>query len=66
MKLTQIYDRCTSAEERKRIIAAIKLSSIISWSHVNLNGEYDFNRDEIFGEELNLEKLKKVKILEMS
>jgi len=66
MKLTQIYDRCTSAEERKRIIAAFKLSSIISWSHVNLNGEYDFNRDEIFGEELNLEKLKKVKILEMS
>ena len=66
MKLTQIYDRCTSVEERKRIIAAIKLSSIISWSHVNMNGEYDFNRDVIFGEELNLEKLKKVKILEMS
>jgi hypothetical protein len=31
-----------------------------------MNGEYDFNRDVIFGEELNLEKLKKVKILEMS
>ncbi len=66
MKLTQIYYNCSSAEERKRIIAAIKSSSIISWSHVNMNGEYDFNRDVIFGEELNLEKLKKVKILEMS
>ena len=66
MKLTQIYDRSASAEEKKRIIEAIKSSSIISWSHVNLNGEYDFNREENSGEELNLEKLKSVEILEMS
>jgi hypothetical protein len=33
---------------------------------VNLNGEYDFNKDENSREELNLEKLKEEEILEMS
>ena len=62
MKLTQIYYNSESAEERKKILSAFILSSIIFWSHINLNGEYDFNKDWTSGENLNLEKLKRVKI----
>ena len=60
MKLTQINYNCSSAEERKKIQAA--LGSVIFWSHINLNGEYDFNKDWTSGENLNLEKLKKIRI----
>jgi hypothetical protein len=62
MKLTQIYYNSDSAEERKKILSAFILSSIIFWSHINLNGEYDFNKDWTSGENINLEKLKKIRI----
>ena len=41
-------------------------SSIISWSHVNLNGEYDFTKEQSFGEDLNLDKLKDVEIFTLN
>jgi hypothetical protein len=43
-----------------------KRSSIISWSHVNLNGEYDFTKEQNSDEDLNLEKLKEVEIIDTS
>ena len=62
MKLTQSYDSTISAEEKRRFTEATRGSSIISWGHVNLNGEYDFTKKQNPGEEMNLEKLRKVEI----
>ena len=45
LKLSQVYHDCQSPEEQIQIINSVKNSSIISWSHVNLNGLYDFENE---------------------
>lgn len=51
-------------KKKWKFTEATRASSIISWSHVNLNGEYDFTKKQNLGEEMNLEKLRKVQILD--
>ena len=64
MKLTRNYEKSSTAEEKRKFTEAIRGSSIISWAHVNLNGEYDFTKEQNSGEDLDLEKLKEVEILD--
>jgi TnpA family transposase len=42
--LSQLIANNENTEERKRMIDSIKRGSIIIWSHINLNGEYNFLR----------------------
>lgn len=51
-------------DERKNLLKVIKESSIITWRHVNLHGEYDFKFASKKAANLNFEmsKIKRVKI----
>jgi len=42
--ITKKYQTAKSKKEKEDILKALKNSSIVHWSHVNLYGEYDFTR----------------------
>ena len=35
--------RCKNPQERQNLLERIKRSSIVTWKHINLQGEYDFS-----------------------
>jgi len=44
LRLSQILADTADLTERQHIIGLIKKSSVITWQHINLQGEYDFTR----------------------
>lgn len=51
---------CSSA--REALIESIRQGSVITWRHVNLRGEYDFNAKAANDERFDLEKILLLKI----
>ena len=51
-------------ENRKSLIKTIKESSIISWRHINLHGEYDFTaaNDGVLGISFQYQKIRKLNV----
>ena len=49
-------------DERNDFINAVKRGSVMTWSHVNLRGNYDFRRKSANDEVFNLEEIKLLKI----
>ncbi len=43
MYLSQLIYHTQSEEEKKVMVATIKNGSIVTWQHINLQGEYDFS-----------------------
>ncbi len=53
----KIYNAET-VEEKKEIINAVKNGSVVSWSHVNFQGEYDLSKKSLRNAvEFNLEEI---------
>ena len=50
--LSDVISRTKDPVERERIIKTIKNGSIVTWQHVNLQGEYDFS-DDVLKKSLN-------------
>ncbi len=47
-----------TSEEKKEIITAVKNGSIVTWSHINFQGEYDFSEKSLRNAvEFNLEEI---------
>ncbi len=42
--ISKKYQTSKSQKDKDDILEALKNSSIVHWSHVNMYGEYDFNR----------------------
>lgn len=63
MKITQIYEKMETEIEQQKLIETVQNSSIMSWSHVNANGEYVFVRKPEKDASFHIEKLKEVQIL---
>ena len=42
--LSQLLTNCSGDQERAEMVSLIKEGSILTWSHVNLHGEFDFRR----------------------
>jgi len=45
--LTQKLDQTEDAETKSQLLAAINSHSIVSWSHLNMLGEYDFSDEKL-------------------
>ena len=45
--LSQKYEDATSEEERDALVSRIKQGSIITWQHINLQGEFDFSDENM-------------------
>ncbi len=39
--------KATTVEERKGIINAVRTGSMVSWQHINFQGEYDFSEKRL-------------------
>ncbi|WP_422358908.1 Tn3 family transposase [Reichenbachiella sp.] len=57
MKLSQLKEK-----ESQKIIENLSSSSLISWKHINIHGEYDFHSINSKSETFNLEELLEYKI----
>ena len=51
MYLSQLILDSKTPEDRQRIIESIKNGSVVTWQHVNMQGEYNFS-DEYLKEAL--------------
>ncbi len=52
-------------DSKEYLLKTIKESSIISWQHINLHGEYDFTsaaNDSVFNIVFELDKIKELKV----
>jgi hypothetical protein len=52
----------SDADERVQLIEAIRRGSVITWSHVNLRGEYSFTPPSANDPVFDIEKIKALKI----
>lgn len=48
---------CANDKERDEMLSLIKDCSILTWSHVNLHGEYNFRRKAVNEHRFNLAKI---------
>jgi len=60
--LSQLIANCESPAERQEIIKMIRDGSVITWAHVNLQGEFDFRRQAANDPYFDLEKILKLAI----
>ncbi|MGC6500651.1 MAG: Tn3 family transposase [Henriciella sp.] len=44
LRLSEVLLNTTNKEERDNMLAAIKSGSLLTWQHVNMQGEYDFRQ----------------------
>jgi len=55
--LSQLLVNNPNIEERKHVIASIKRGSLITWQHINLQGEYDFVKHAANDNLFNMEQI---------
>ena len=52
----------SSKEEQEHMLKVIKQGSVISWAHINLHGEYNFEQDAINDPNFNMTQILKFKL----
>lgn len=57
MYLTKLLMTYKTQEKRQEILNIIKNGSIIIWHHINLFGEYDFNKTAKIEPNFNVEQI---------
>ena len=62
MYLTQLLLECKERQKKQELLEIIKNSSIITWWHINLHGEYDFTKTNITDSNFDLEQLLKFRV----
>lgn len=55
--LSQLLVNNSNIEERNNMIALIKMGSLITWQHINLQGEYDFIKHAANDNLFNIEQI---------
>jgi hypothetical protein len=55
--LSQRLSSASNAEEQQQMLNAITSSSLLTWRHVNLQGEYDFRQIAANDEPFNMKKI---------
>ena len=56
--LSKTIYNAETVEEKREIINAVKNGSVVSWSHVNFQGEYDLSKKSLRNAvEFNLEEI---------
>jgi len=55
--LSQLLTNCTDEHEKKEIVGMISRSSVITWQHINLHGEYDFRQQAANESTFNIQKI---------
>ena len=61
--LSQQLSNTSSAEERNEMLKAITSGSLLTWLHVNLQGEYDFRRAAANDSSFDMEKILALRLL---
>ena len=59
--LSQLLVNNANVGERIDMLASIKRGSVITWQHINLQGEYDFTKHATNDNRFNLEKILELK-----
>lgn len=64
LKISEELSKCTSKAKFDELLSIVKTSSIMTWQHINIHGEYNFQKLFSEGEKssLNFEILKNLKI----
>lgn len=60
--LSQLLINCQGNKERDEMLNMIKEGSVLTWSHVNLHGEFDFRRYSANDHEFDLTQILKFKL----
>lgn len=55
LKLTEKLTTCNNQKEFEKIINTVKNSSIMTWQHINMHGEYDFDLLKIDNDTVSFE-----------
>ena len=61
--LSEIIANCKNDVERDEILSLIRLGSILVWSHINLHGEFDFNRMAVNDQVFDMNKILSLQLL---
>jgi TnpA family transposase len=61
LSLSQLIINSANVEERVHMLASIRKGSIITWQHINLQGEYDFTKHATNDNRFNMEKILELK-----
>lgn len=60
--LSQLLTNCVDDNERNEMVEMIKNGSVLTWRHINLYGEYDFNRLPANDFAFNMSKILALKV----
>ena len=60
--LSQLLTNCSEDNERNETVDLIKNGSIITWSHINLHGEFNFKRQAANENTFNMNKILSLRI----
>ena len=60
--LSQLLTNCADEKERAEMVSLIREGSVLTWSHVNLHGEFDFKRKAANESFFNLAKILALKL----
>ena len=60
--LSQLLTNCADEKERAEMISLIKEGSVLTWSHVNLHGEFDFRQKAANDSFFNLARILALKV----
>ncbi len=60
--LSQLLANCADDQERGEMINMIKEGSVITWTHVNLHGEFDFRRRAANESHFNMNKILSLRV----
>ncbi len=63
LSLSQILANNQNLQERKQTVELIKKSSVMTWQHINLQGEYDFTRYVANDNPFDMEKIYALKVV---
>lgn len=60
--LSQMLVNCQDQNERSELVAMVKKGSVLSWSHINLHGEFDFKNYAANESDFDLNKILALKV----
>jgi len=63
LSLSQILANNPNLPERKQTVELIKQNSVMTWQHINLQGEYDFTRYAANDNPFDMEKIHALKVI---
>ena len=61
--LSQLLTNCADEKERAEMISLIREGSVLTWSHVNLHGEFDFRQKAANESFFNLARILALKVI---